>query len=588
MHRGSANVWKKPSLQPAWLLLGTLCAAIHLSNQPVQAQTPPPSGGAGLEQIQRPRIERPPLPEYRPPEEAPERVLPPPPPPKEERLTAQPKVWVREFRITGNTALTERELSQVVAPYENRTITSEELQEVRQKLTLHYVNKGYINSGVVIPDQEVKEGVIRLEVIEGRLVDIKVSGNTWLRSGYVRKRLALGAEPPLNIYRLQERLLILRQNPLIERINAELAPGVSPGEGILSVKVAEERPYFLGVAVNNYRPPSIGGEQFEVTASHNDLTGWGDALWVRYGLTEGLDNVTAAYTIPLNAHDTTLNLRFDRSDALVIEDPFNELDITSKLETYGVSLRHPFYLTPYQTFAIALTLDRRHSKTFLLGQPFSFTPGVRNGESDVTVLRFSQEWLARSLSQVIAVRSSFSVGIDALGATVNDIGPDGRFFSWLGQLQWARRLPYRDSEVLFRSDLQLASEPLLPLEKFPVGGANSVRGYRENQLVRDNGWVSSLELRVPIVRLPIPGLTRRPEEGMILLAPFVDFGWSWNTDSPTPEPEILYSVGIGVRWDPTRTIHGQLYWGKALKDIDNPGKDLQDDGIHFLVSWQLL
>jgi hemolysin activation/secretion protein len=90
-----------------------------------------------------------------------------------------------------------------------------------------------------------------------------------------------------------------------------------------------------------------------------------------------------------------------------------------------------------------------------------------------------------------------------------------------------------------------------------------------------------------VFRLPLPWLSERLEEGLVLLAPFADFGLSWNTGSLTPEPEIIYSVGLGIRWDLTRRIHGQLYWGKALKDVDNPDKDLQDDGIHFLVSWQV-
>lgn len=564
------------------LVLGTSLIAAHLL--PAHAQVPPlPPSDPTLKQLERPGK---PPPKYQPPPEEP--VLPTlPPPRKEERLGAQFKVFVRKFRFIGNTVFSEQALSRITAPYENREIISEELQEVRHKLSLYYVNKGYLNSGVVIPDQEVKEGIIRLQIIEGKLSDIEVSGNTWLRSGYIAKRLALGAGSPLNIYKLQERLLILRQNPLIERINAELGPGVTVGKGILKVKVAEQRPYTLTLAFNNYRSPSIGSKQGEVVAAHSNLTGWGDRLWARYGLTEGVDEVAATYAIPLNAYDTTLGLRFDRSSALVIEEPFSELDITSETETYGVALSQPFYLSPYQTFSIGLALERRHSETFLLGIPFSFSPGVRNGKSDVTVVRFSQEWLSRSLTQLIAARSIFSVGIDALDATVNPSPPDGKFFTWLGQFQWVRRLPHRDSEVLFRSDVQLAGETLLPIEKFPIGGANSVRGYRENQLVRDNGWVSSLEFRVPVFRLPLPWLSERPEEGLVQLVPFADFGWSWNTGSSTPEPEIIYSVGLGIRWDPTRRIHGQLYWGKALKDVDNPDTDLQDEGIHFLVSWQV-
>jgi hemolysin activation/secretion protein len=56
-----------------------------------------------------------------------------------------------------------------------------------------------------------------------------------------------------------------------------------------------------------------------------------------------------------------------------------------------------------------------------------------------------------------------------------------------------------DTEILFRTDLQLANNPLLPLEQLAVGGRYTVRGYQENQLVRDNGVIAQLEARVPVV-----------------------------------------------------------------------------------------
>ena len=61
-------------------------------------------------------------------------------------------------------------------------------------LTLHYVNNGYVNSGAVIPDQTVADGVITFDIIEGELTRIDLEGNKWFRDGYIRKRLALGGK----------------------------------------------------------------------------------------------------------------------------------------------------------------------------------------------------------------------------------------------------------------------------------------------------------------------------------------------------------------------------------------------------------
>ncbi|MBA2491622.1 MAG: ShlB/FhaC/HecB family hemolysin secretion/activation protein, partial [Gammaproteobacteria bacterium] len=210
--------------------------------------------------------------------------------------------------------------------------------------------------------------------------------------------------------------------------------------------------------------------------------------------------------------------------------------------------------------------------------------GAQDGKATATVLRLSQGWINRSLVQVLAARSTFSLGVDALGATMNGGAlHDGRFFAWLGQFQLARRLGDSGSQFIFRTDLQLAEDPLLPLEQFAVGGAYTVRGYRENQLVRDNGLVASAEFRIPVLRLPIPRLSRTVEDGFVQLAPFADFGWAENTDIATPDPNTISSLGLGLRWDPSSNLHAEIYWGYGLREIDTLNEDLQDSGIHFRV-----
>jgi len=547
------------------------------------AQVPPPVDPT-LRQLERPVPELPP-PELPAPAPLPElELIPGIRAPEDRRLAGAPKVFVRRFEFTGNTVFSSDELrAQVTAPYENREISSEELQEIRHKLTLYYVNKGYINSGAVIPDQEVRDGVIQLRIIEGRLSRVEVTGTSALDSDYVSDRIALGVEPPLNVNSLQNRMLLLQQDPMIESIQAELGPGVGLGEAVLRTRIVEQNPWILAFSFANNRSPSIGSERGEILFGRRTVFGRSDPLTFRYGITEGLDDYAVSYSFPLNAQGTSIGFRGERNEAAVIEEPFDELDIESETETVGLSLLHPLHRTPYQEFSLGLSIERRRSETFLLGEPFSFSPGVENGKSTVSVLRFSQNWFGRSMTQAVAARSTFSLGIDAFGATISSDAPDGRFLTWLAQFQWAARVRERGDTLVFRADAQLAEDKLLPLEKFPIGGVASVRGYRENQFVRDNGVVLSLEYRIPVFRLRIPWLSRDEEDGRLELASFADAGWSWEKGESS---EDISSVGVGFRWAPSRRLFAYLYWGIAFKNIDNPGHDLQDSGIHFLVSYQ--
>ncbi|MEE9146878.1 MAG: ShlB/FhaC/HecB family hemolysin secretion/activation protein, partial [Candidatus Tectomicrobia bacterium] len=426
-----------------------------------------------------------------------------------------------------------------------------------------------------------RAGVIMLQVIEGELARIEVAGNRWFRDGYIRRRLALDITPPLHLGTLQQRLQRLQQDSRIERLQAELRPGVRRGESVLHVRVEETLPFQVVLEFNNYRAPSVGAERGLVTAAHQNLTGHGDILSVTYGITRDLDlQIDAGYTLPLSARDTTVNLRYRRDETNVVEEGFASLDIDTTSEVYSITLRHPFYRTLRQEFAMAFNVERLRSETLFRADDF---PGpLFVDEAIDTALRVSQAWTERTQNQVVAARSRFSLGLDALGATIraNSDLPDGRFFAWLGQFQWVRRLGARDLQLLVRLDVQLTTEPLFPLEQISVGGRFSVRGYRENQLVRDNGLIVSLESRLPLLR-------NRPWADIVQVAAFVDFGRGWNRKVETPNPTTLVSIGLGLRWAltwdapvPWRT-QLEVFWGYPLKEVDTPGGDLQDLGLHL-------
>ncbi len=555
-------------------------------------------GGLSIDPTRRHRV-TPPLLDDKPFRSPTDSVLPPlkPVTPKTSETLPLFRVFIRDIKVTGNTVFSEEELYEITSPYINRELTNEDLESLRLALTLHYVNNGYINSGAVIPDQAVSDGVITFNIVEGELTRIDLEGNRWFRDGYIRKRLLLGSKHPLNINSLQKNLRLLQQDTRIEQINAELRPDVKPGASLLNVGVKDRFPYSARATFDNYQSPNIGSERWTTTISSQNLLGLGDIMSLTYGRSVGLERlVNVWYTIPITARDTTLTLQFRRDDSSVVQEPFNFLDIKSNQEIYNITLRHPFYRSSNQEFSMSITGERQHNETFLLHEPFAFSSGEKRGKSTITALRFSQEWIHRTQKQVIAARSLFSVGIDVLGATNNRSSnrngvADSQFFSWLGQFQWARKLKYWNIQTLLRTDIQLANKPLLPLEQIAVGGRYSVRGYRENQMVRDNAIIASFETRIPIVR-------NKRWADYVELVPFVDYGKSWfgrawNSKNPhTPDPKAIASVGVGIRWavtlpEPTHIRpEFEIYWGHRLNNIDTSSGeyDLQDDGVHFQLS----
>lgn len=569
------------------------CLAAHNASAQVPPPPPPifdPGGRSGELPSLRDAI---PTPTPLPPDQAPTAL----PNASEERLPPV-KVFVRQFQFDGQTVFPAQELQALAAPYTNREVTTEDLERLRTAVTLLYVQRGYVTSGAVIPDQAVTDGLIRIHIIEGALTDINIEGARWLWPNYYRRRIALSAGPPVNIQTLQERLQLLQQDPRVDRLNAELRRGISPGRNELNVRVAESRPFKAWVEFNNHQSPAVRAERWQATLAHESLTGNGDRLQVTYGQSIPINNTTGvlpminvSYVLPITAYDTNLTVGYRRSSFEVVTEPFRTLDIEGHTEIFSVMLQQPVYRTLTQQVNVGVQGEYLYNKNLLLGQPFDFFAGYQNGVANIAALRFLQDWTHRSQDTIIGVRSRFSVGLDVLDATTNS-GPvaDGRYFSWVGQLQGLRRFEqYAGTQLLGRLDLQLTNDRLFPLEQMPIGGRHSVRGYREISLLRDNAFLFSLEPRLPIGRWLFG--TR---EDLLQVAPFFDYARAWSAKDSTEAPKSLMSIGVGLRtaFLPKNQGYFELYWGYRLRGAgtnDPPYRtngNMQDHGIHLQVVLQ--
>ncbi|MFN6462565.1 MAG: ShlB/FhaC/HecB family hemolysin secretion/activation protein [Nostoc sp. DedVER02] len=484
--------------------------------------------------------------------------------------------FVKEIQVIGYSVLKD-EIIKLKQPLENTNITFEQLLQLRSQITKLYVDNGYISSGAFIPNnQDIANGVVQIQVVEGELEGISISGLQRLQPAYVRSRIARLANKPLNQKRLEEALQLLQLDPAIERVNAELTAGSTPGNNILQVTITESPAFHAGVNFDNNQSPSVGSEQGSVFIAHDNLLGFGDRFNAEYAKSEGLNIYDISYSIPFNPLDGTIGVRYSNSASRIIENEFSDLHIRSEAETLSFNIRQPLIHKPNNEFALGLAFDLRQSQTFILNDlPFSFTEGPENGKSRVTVIRFSQDWLQRNANSVFAARSQFSFGIDAIDATVNDSGTDGRFFSWVGQLQWVQRLSPRIL-MLAKINTQLTPDSLLSLEKISIGGVDTVRGYRQNQLVADNGVVGGVEVRIP--------LTSNIQT--LQLTPFFDIGTAWNNGGSNIDPQTIASLGLGLNWQPVNGLVLRADYGIPFMGTSDRGNSLQDNGFNFSIRYQ--
>ncbi|NEQ49516.1 MAG: ShlB/FhaC/HecB family hemolysin secretion/activation protein [Leptolyngbya sp. SIO3F4] len=515
--------------------------------------------------------------------------------PPEESLQEIPTDFrFNEIDFVGNTIFSSEELEGFISDIldSEKPFKVADLYVASALITESYQKAGYITTGVlprIFLDEAgsltfIESGKITFQIFEGRIEKIEVMGTQRLKEDYIRARLEPATRQPLNRQRLVDALQLLHNDPLIDNVEAILDGGTRPGSNTLQVNVQEARSFSAAIFLDNSRSPNIGDFQQGLQLSEGNFSGIGDRIITSYHHTEGSNSFDVSYALPLNPQrDDTLTLNYSRTDSELITPSVSPLDIESTTSSIDVTWEKTLVHTPQQELSIGVTGSHRRSEVLfgesIFGFPVGFpTPGAdADGRSKVTALRFFQEWVSRNTSEVAAARSQFSLGLgNVLDGTINETAPDNRFFSWRGQAQYQRLLE-AEMILLVRADAQVApGRSLLPIEQFGVGGQRSVRGYRQDLLLADNGLFTSAEIWLPVARLP-------EVDGVLQVTPFVDLGWVWNSDGGALATNNLASVGLGLRWQQDNLI-ARLDWGLPLVDVARERRTWQEDGFHFSLS----
>lgn len=539
------------------------------------------AGAWAIEPADHLNVQEPALPEYLPLRPADSFQLPPVALPPAPAAEAAPARNLDRIVFRGNRAIGTEDLERAAGPWLGTGASPADLEALRIRLTRVYVERGFVNSGALITAGAFNEGTLTVDIVEGRLSSMELAGLGDLDEQYVVAKLVPDPEAPLNVDALRERYLLLLDDPLILRMSARLMPGAALGEAVLGVDVERAPPWHVGVEINNHRPASIGEFSVGIAGGLRNLTGRGDALDIRLQSpleAGGKLRTGVGWRVPLNYAGTELSMQVDQGESAALEEPLRTLDVRSRLASREIGISQLVSASLSQRLALGLDYQARRTRTWLGGQPFSFVAGEPVSGTRSRSWRFWQEYTHRTEHQVLALRSTFSWSRNNLQpASFPQAGPDQRHRAWLGQFQYARRLTADGVQGIVRASLQTTPDRLLSIDGMSIGGNATVRGYRENQLIRDRGQVVNLELDIPVVRIP-------QKQFSLSVVPFIDHGRGRNR---AEAQDKLSSAGVALR--------GR--WGQLTLDVARarrfahsdlpPGSrdSLQDKGVHIRLAY---
>lgn len=556
-----AFIMKQPSrnslFKPFSLSSAVALSALSLNTLSLSVLAAPPDSGSLLrEELRR---DQPTVP-----------AMPPKPETTKSAKPAAPKagatMTIRGFRIVGLSSLPEQEAQAVLVSTLGEGRSMDDLHAAAKRLEQWLRQKGLMLARAWIPAQEIRDGVVEIRVVEGRMegIDIKKTPETRLSDDILKSTLS-GAQAEgssLSGEKIERGLLLLNDLPGISA-RAVLVPGKEAETTRVLLETAQGPMLGGQVELDNTGSRYTGQWRLGGSVELKDPYGIGDEWSVKTALTEGSAFARLGYTVPLGSSGLKGGLQWIESRyRLCCGAPASQWGMKGEARSLSASLRYPLIRTRLNNLWLSGSLAERRFEDKAPG----LTDTVRKTES--FSLGLQGDW-----SQTEGLGAYTNYGVQWTNGQVRDqnaanILTKGHYDKWTGQIAHLQRV-LANSAVYVAFSGQMASKNLDSSEKFVLGGSQGVRAYPTGEGSGDEGWLMNLEWRQEFSR-------------EVRMSFFVDHGrvrqnrrtWTgWNAFQPgLPNEYALSGAGLSVVWLPvtnaqiTATLAGRI--GK------NPARDL--------------
>lgn len=483
------------------------------------------------------------------------------------RGSASLKVTVKQFRIVGNTIYTEAQLLPVLKDSYGKELDFEGLTDAANAVRAYYRANGYFLAQAYLPAQQIRDGVVEIAILEGRLgnIELKPEANSRLRPEFARGILDqhLKEGDIITETGLERPLLLLSDLPNVV-VSSEIGPSTRAiGAADLRVNVKESGGIISGYAdIDNAGNRFTGEMRTGVNVNANNLSGYGDQLSLRATLSnERMSFVRAAITAPVGYNGTRAGISY-ATFAYTLERDFANLKAHGEGEVFSVYALHPFVRTRNANLIGQISYENK-----LLKDRIDTTNSIEDRKINTVKLGLVGDFRDRvfggALNSFSAVYTDGVLDIAPLAVATNDQSNTGA--KTLGKFSKAnfdyRRLQRvnEDVNLLFALSGQFADRNLASAEKMSLGGANGVRAYPVGQGIGDQGFLFTTELRYIVPKFQILS-------GDVTFSGFYDAGRVKVSASPLAgaSPNFIglsgYGVGVSLGKDNDFLLKTSLAW----------------------------
>ena len=386
---------------------------------------------------------------------------------------------VTRFDIDASEVLSADDIELVLSAYRGRNVSLRELFEAVAQLNELYDAKGAQTSRAILPAQDIKDGVVKIRLVEARLGAIGISGTSDGQKGFVQEHLHQKPGDLLSVAQLEQDLI--RFNSLYEaKLRANVAAGAEVGKTDLAIEVEEPKRHSFSTFFDNAGSDSVGEARAGAIYRGNGLFNLGDSLQLTGSGTEGSRSYGISYSTPVNGDDLRLDLAYSRGHIEVVNGSFVALDITGRSHEASIGLTQPFAVGMEEQWAAYGRLASRNS--------INRFGGVTQQDRNLKVFSLGLSGEAHRDTVAWTFDNSLNVGVKVMNG-------DEHFAYYRANASRIDRLSQR-VQLVTRAGVQYSFDRVLPSgEQFQAGGISTVRGFSEGLLSGRSGYALSAELR---------------------------------------------------------------------------------------------
>ncbi|RKY69267.1 MAG: hypothetical protein DRQ24_10925, partial [Candidatus Latescibacterota bacterium] len=398
------------------------------------------------------------------------------------------EIFIREVRVVGSTLLPETEIDEITSSYQNVKIAGKKLQQCADRITSTYWHRGYLTSYAYINTQRLKENILEIQVVEGRVGKIKIKGNTYFTEDLLKRKFGVREGDFFDANIIKKNLYEINKHP-DRKVRFSIETTEQQGIVNIVLTVKDRLPVHLTFDADNYGSHYIFYKRYRTVLNLNNLSGRDDSLQLKlqYAESNAHKLYDIDYRIPLN------------NDLL-----FQLYVLPYKMEDYGherddtdmEKRARKWYFYFYKDLIDRPNCQLTANIGFIYMDIFWYAY-YRNVRSDrFRILTGGFDLVRKDKKGTTVLSQIWEVGIPRLwgGSTAKDptvsvLGAGGEYKKF--ELIAARRQRlFWDVDFLIKTHLQLSSHTITGVNAFSVGGFFGIidmRGYPRAQYYGDNG-----------------------------------------------------------------------------------------------------